>query len=151
MDVDALVKIVALAANDMDPKIREQLEDVEILICRDPAHATEEIEHAYEPAEGEAAHEPIPADCKGVFMGEPMEIEASDETEEDETIYYPDGHIFLVASNIKDQDEAALVLMHEIGHALGLDEDEVKALGLGVEPPAKEPTDVRTEPAATNG
>lgn len=121
-------------------EITEDLTKVELLVCEDPAEANAEINHLYEKGEDFAA------DAKGAYVGDPMVLEESTDSEEDEIVYEPEGHIVLIASNIKDADELALVLMHEMGHALGMDEDEVKALGLGVQEAKEKATN---EPTAS--
>lgn len=50
---------------------------------------------------------------------------------DDELVQEPPlGTIYLVASNLTDKDDARAVLLHEMAHALGLDETEVAGLGL---------------------
>lgn len=132
MNTEQLSIFVARFAEGLPRQIGKQLEDVEFIICDTPELATEEVKELVELAEGEV-FEPIPADAKGVFIGEPLEREDSDGEEDDfETVALPSGLIVIVASNVKDTDEATLICLHEIGHALGLDEDGVKALGLGL-------------------
>ena len=60
-----------------------------------------------------------------MFVGE-----FPDSVDEDQPSDPPHGVIFLVATNITNKNEAMQVLMHEVGHALGLDEQEVAALDL---------------------
>lgn len=121
-----------LMARIPEPVI-DQLVDVAIIITDSPEDATEELKKDLG-AEFDVDEDTVPADCKGIFVGEPTETEESDVSEEEEVVYYPEGFMVLCAKNIRDGEEAALVLVHEIGHALGLDESEVAALGLGVSP-----------------
>jgi predicted Zn-dependent protease with MMP-like domain len=65
----------------------------------------------------------IPQDFRAVFLGAPI----GDDEEEEEL---PDGVIVLNASKLRDVQDVLDTLLHEYGHALGLDEDEVAALGL---------------------
>lgn len=132
MDVEQLANFVADFAGGFPREIGKQLEDVEIIVCPDVKTAHEELSEIIEVAPGDRIEE-VPDDCKGVFIGEPMEVEDGDGEDEHETVTLPNGAIALIASNIKDPEEATLVLLHEIGHALGMDEEEVKALGLGVQ------------------
>ena len=69
-----------------------------------------------------------------------MEVEETDDNDnsEEEVVYYPEGFIVLLSPNVESPEEGALVLMHEIGHALGMSEEEVKQFGLGVEAETKE-------------
>ena len=84
------------------------LKDVEVIICVTPWK--------------EAG---MPDDVRGMYVGD-FSSGIDDEIVEDP----PVGTIYLVASNLTDKDEARNVLLHEIGHALGLDETEVAGLGL---------------------
>ena len=123
MDLGSLTNIISKGMADLPKPVRVTLEQVDVVICQDIAHATAELQHDFE------EFEPLPADCKGVFVGDPLETEEDDEGE---TQTLPTGVILIIAANISDEKEAALVLMHEIGHALDMSEDEVSALGLGV-------------------
>lgn len=73
----------------------------------------------------------LAATTKGCFLGAPMETEESEDGP-DEIVALPEGSIILVAENFRDQEEVQLVVLHEVGHALGYDEDEIARLGLGV-------------------
>lgn len=129
MDMTKLAEYVGHAWHSLPEKVLEHLQDVNVMICRDPAHATEEMNKEFE---GEP---PFAADVKGAFMGEPMETEeSSTDDEENEVVYFPDGYVFIIASNVADEKEGVAVFLHEIGHALGMDEEEVSQLGLGVGP-----------------
>jgi len=65
----------------------------------------------------------IPQDFRGVYLGAPI----GDDDDEEEL---PDGVIVLNAAKLRDVQDVLDTLLHEYGHALGLDEDEVAALGL---------------------
>lgn len=112
-----------------DPVI-DALSDVELVIAEDVQKAAsllkEELGDDFNPAD-------MPEDCKGLFIGSPTEIEESDESEEEEIVYYPEGFVVLCANNIETESEGLVVLMHEVGHALGMDEEEVTKLGLGIQ------------------
>jgi predicted Zn-dependent protease with MMP-like domain len=145
---------MTLMAELPDPVVTA-LEDVNLLVCETPADAAAELRAEAAETKGkgddefefteEDAQEVSALDCKGVFVGTPTEVEDSDESEEEEVVYYPDGFIILIASNIESPDEAKAVLMHEIGHALGMDEAEVQQLGLGVGAQPKEGKEVTTD------
>ena len=134
MKTEPLTKIIADFVAGMPAELREKLDEVEILVYDTIEHANLGLREEFE--------DPIaamPPDAKGVFIGEPLEIE---EGSDDEEAIFPDGVIALVAGNVASPEEGIFVFCHEIGHALGLDEDGVKALGLAVaakeQPPAKE-------------
>lgn len=142
MTAEQLSVFIGKFASGLPREIAAQMIDVEIIVCDTPEIAFTELSELLDTEDGQPI-DPIPADCKGVFVGEPLEREDEDEESEHETVSLPNGVICIVASNIKDGEEAVLVCLHEIGHALGMDEDEVKALGLGVSP--------STTGASTNG
>ncbi len=130
MQVDQLAEIANRFVSNIPVEVTNELRDVDLLICENPEHARKEIaDEIIDPDPDQS----IAEDCKGMFVGDPMEVEESEESEENEIVVLPEGVIVLVASNISTPEEAGLVLMHEMGHALGLDEEEVKQLGLGVE------------------
>jgi predicted Zn-dependent protease with MMP-like domain len=135
MDLNELTDFTTRFATGLPRQIGKQLADVEILVSSDPQTATTELSAILTTEDGQPI-DAIPGDCKGCFIGSPMEQDETDDEEGDEfeTVELPNGVILLVASNIPNTDEAVLVLLHEIGHALGMDEDEVKELGLGVSP-----------------
>lgn len=67
----------------------------------------------------------MPDDVRGMYEGTfPSEVD--DELE----IEPPEGTIYLVCDNLQDKADARAVLLHEMAHALGLDETEVAGLGL---------------------
>lgn len=134
MDIQTLENAAQKFMLGLPDQIIEALEDVELMVAENPDLARKVLVKEF--SEGDFDPSELPDDCKGVFVGAPTEIESEDTTdsEENEVVYFPDGFIVLCASNIADEKDGLLVLMHEVGHALGMDEDEVKALGLGVAP-----------------
>lgn len=111
--------------------VSECLGDVELIIVPDCETASRTIKIEY----GNQIKDDVPADCKGLFIGAPAEIDTEESDEEEQVTYDPEGLLILCASNISDEKEAALVLTHEVAHALGLSEEEVNQMGLG---PAKD-------------
>lgn len=65
-----------------------------------------------------------PPDWNGRYVGTTIEAD------EDELIALPEGTLYLCAPNLKAEQDAMSVFLHEVGHALGLDEVEVADLGL---------------------
>lgn len=128
MNAEHLTGVVAKFVADMPREIRGQLTEVDVLVYQTVAEANAGLK-----ADGDF-EDPIPAvveDCKGVFIGEPMEADGDGEEEATEVVDAC-GVIALVADHIPGPDEGVVVLCHEIGHALGLDEEGVAALGLGM-------------------
>jgi hypothetical protein len=64
-------------------------------------------------------------DARGMYEGT-FDGSTDDEIEQEK----PEGTIYLVADNLADKADARTVLLHEMAHALGLDEHEVAGLGL---------------------
>lgn len=120
------------------------LSKVDVQIYADPSEAANALKTA------------IPNDAKGVFIGQPVEFADPDEEQDQDsfTIAAPaEGVIALISGNLQKREEVPIVLLHEIGHALDMDEDEVKALGLSVseaikETEAKNAKSVQPGPAA---
>lgn len=69
-------------------------------------------------------------DARGLFVGIGMELPYDEDEDDVADIQPPAGIVFLFADNLSDEEEVETVLCHEVGHALGMDEDEVEALGL---------------------
>lgn len=76
----------------------------------------------------------IPHDTKGVFLGEPVQFEDTDEEQEQEEMQIAagaKGTVALISENLT-HEEVPVVLLHELGHALDMDEADVEQLGLAV-------------------
>jgi predicted Zn-dependent protease with MMP-like domain len=102
------------ALTSLDADIQAALVDVEIHIVMFPQDAACDL-----------ATTP-PHDAQGVYVG--TVLEGVDEDED--KVPGPAGTVYLFATNLADVDDVHLALWHELGHALGLDEDEVEGLGL---------------------
>lgn len=143
---------VTLFLGEIQEAITDDLLDVEFLVCESREAAVERLNQLLDPEDEKVTLDEIPVDAKGIFFGDSAEtVETDDETTE--TIECAAGAIVMIACNLADVDEVDLVLLHEIGHALGLDEAAVDALGLGVEesetpePSESQPTnDPKPEP-----
>lgn len=96
----------------------------------------------------------VPSDAKAIFLGHQQEgsdgeLEEDDDADAgdwydidpedpDELVLVDhvgmrpaEGTIVLVSSNLADAEDLEIALYHEMGHALGMDEQEVAELGLG--------------------
>lgn len=109
---------VQTLGDDFGPGVLQALRRVEIRMC-----ATE--------AELARFAGPLQAGTRGMFLGTPMHAADDLELDDEEAERIPpSGFIFLISANLADADDLRLTLYHEVGHALGLDESEVAALGL---------------------
>jgi predicted Zn-dependent protease with MMP-like domain len=103
--------IVLSCLDELPSEINDSLENCSFVICSHP----EDVIGA-----------DFPSDTKGVFDG--TVDEGFDD--EDENRHAPTGTLWIFAANLGDEADATAVVLHEIAHALGMDEDEVDALGL---------------------
>lgn len=146
MQLETLTAIAARYKEELPSPVYSDLRDVEVLIAPDVASARAAYASLLFEDDTPTADDlteierDIPLHTKGLFIGEPMEREeASNEDDGEESVTLPEGVIVLVASNIDTPEEAARILLHETAHAMGKDEAEVEALGLGEPvPPAPE-------------
>jgi len=72
----------------------------------------------------------IPQDFRAVFIGVPLDPAAAGADDMAEVLDPISGVIILNAAKLVTPQDVIDTLMHEIGHALGFDEDEVAMLGL---------------------
>jgi len=72
----------------------------------------------------------IPQDFRAVFIGVPLDPAAAGADDMSEVLDPISGVIILNAAKLVTPQDVIDTLMHEIGHALGFDEDEVTMLGL---------------------
>jgi predicted Zn-dependent protease with MMP-like domain len=68
----------------------------------------------------------IPRNFRAVFLGTPVDPAADGEAD----FEGPTGVIVLNASMLRSTEDVLDTLLHEFGHALGFDEDEIMLLGL---------------------
>lgn len=132
MEATALVPVIQKLNNELPPHVRRDLGDVKVWACPGIDNAVEALKEHYP----EEDLPEIPADTKGIFFGHPMEVEA-DDGDDDEIVSVPEGVIILIAANIATLHDAAIVLLHEVGHALGMSEEDVDNLGLSA--PVEDP------------
>jgi predicted Zn-dependent protease with MMP-like domain len=133
MQLSQLTTITTKFKDELPKEVSRNLRDVQILVSPTVDSARLALAEIFAGDEEtlKQIQLDIPAGCKGIFLGEPMECEVEgEEGEEEESLTLPEGVVVVVAENIADEKDAALVLLHETGHALGMSEDEVAALGL---------------------
>lgn len=115
MTVDDISTIVETAIADLPEEVQQGIDQVLIVV------AENHIDPVLPPETG------FPADFKGCYIGTVIEGQDDDDTFTDPPI----GTIYLNAANLKTQDDVLKALHHEIGHVLGLSEEEVENLGMG--------------------
>jgi predicted Zn-dependent protease with MMP-like domain len=72
----------------------------------------------------------IPHNFRAVYIGEQLDDGAVADDDADAAVDSIRGVIVLNASMLRSAEDVFDTLLHEIGHALGFDEDEVAILGL---------------------
>jgi len=108
MNVAHVIEVLREVAAATPEPVAAALSDVEVVVCKSPWKKIGMTD-----------------DARGMYFGT-FETSSDDELE----IEKPEGVIYLVADNLTDKDDARAVLLHEMAHALGLDEHEVAGLGL---------------------
>ncbi len=68
----------------------------------------------------------IPQDFRALYLGEHLD-QVDDEAEDVDPL---EGVMLLNASMLRTGEDVLFTVLHELGHALGYDEDEIAALGL---------------------
>jgi predicted Zn-dependent protease with MMP-like domain len=116
--IGAASDAVAATLRELPPDVREAARAVPVLF--EPAPGRDVLDEGFEP------------DLLGLFSGSPLGTEFSGEVPEA-------PRIFLYTANLWDhaggdmaafRAEARLTYLHELGHYLGWDEDQVSARGL---------------------
>lgn len=106
MNVAHVQEVVEEVTGDLPDGIILALLDVDVHVCVGPLPG-------------------IAHDARGAYLGTFPEV-----GNEDEPASPGNGHILLIADRLTNKDEARSTFLHEIAHALGLDEIEVAELGL---------------------
>lgn len=124
MTVEDAIKSSAELWALLPAEVEQQLGDVRIEVVASPSDP-EVFTILHE--EGLELEEPPEPGTRGLFLG--FDAEPSDDETDDADP--PVGVILLFAESLPNDEAVKLTLCHEIGHALGMDEAEVEALGLG--------------------
>lgn len=115
MNTEDIQTIVATAVGELPEQVQLGLDQVTILIAENHRDPVLPENHAW------------PADFKGCYIGTVIEGQDDDDTFANP----PVGTIYLNAENLSSQDEVLKALFHEVGHVVGLSEEEVENLGVG--------------------
>ncbi len=121
LDEDELDGVVHDAIEPLPPRIKRALDDVAILVEEYPS---EELLKESDP--------PLPPDLLGLFTGTSF----AERTSTSSGVQPGTIHVFrrniehFGGARAEVVDELRVTLLHEIGHALGMDEEELHALGL---------------------
>lgn len=114
MRIDDVTRISDELVNNLPPTVQHAITLIEIVV----------VENELSP---ELEFLPRGIGFRGLYRG----TQITDEDEEGESEDpVPDGTIYLCAGNLSDAEDVKKVLLHEIGHALGLSEYDVENLGL---------------------
>jgi len=111
MQVAAVHALAQGMLAELPADLRAELKGVRVSVL--PAPTPELLEEGCEPGEGGAY----------IVRGE-EEMPLSDELVDEK----PQRVIYLFANNITDADKVREVMLHELGHAAGMDEEEVAAM-----------------------
>lgn len=119
LEPERFEEILQAAAEALPAEFREVLEEVAVVVDPMPTRGVVGGEH--------------PPDVLGLFVGPPIaEREASPGGELPPTIFLFQRNLERIsASEAELEEEIRVTLYHELGHALGFDEEGVHELGLG--------------------
>ena len=122
MDPGEFEKVVAEAAQELPEEFRTPLEEIAVVI--DPMPTAEVLEA---PGSGH------PPDLLGLFVGHPLpERDAGLSGELPATIFLFQRNLERACADYDElRQEIVTTLYHELGHALGFDEEDLLDLGLG--------------------
>lgn len=122
-DGSAFDAVVERAVASLPAKVRSALERTRLV--REPMPFRELVD----PEEPQAT----PPDVLGLFVGDTLHELAEDASAQlPPTIYLFQRNLERIAADEEElREQIAITLFHEVGHLLGLDEDEVDAMGLG--------------------
>lgn len=130
LDPDAVPEPFSVTDDEFDAIVEETLERLPDMFRRAIAHMRIVREPTPAPELAEGAPLDTPPDALGLFVG-PTIHDVDGEAELPATIYLFRRNLErLVGDAGALGREVRITLLHEIGHALGLDEDEVAAMGL---------------------
>jgi predicted Zn-dependent protease with MMP-like domain len=124
MKVDEVRSHIDEAIANLSPGVREAISQVAIFVAESRQDTMTMRQAVHAAAQGDTA---IPQDFRAVFLGVPLDGAADEEDPDPELA---DGVFLFNAELLQGAEDVVYTLLHEIGHALGLDEDEVAALGL---------------------
>ena len=108
---------------ELDDEIADALADVAVYIV--DGRGDPELRDAIRNAGLTSAA--IPENFRGVFLG----TQATESADGEDGGATAEGSIVLNARNLATAEDVRDTLAHEIGHALGMSEEEVENLGLG--------------------
>ncbi|MDA1267346.1 MAG: metallopeptidase family protein [Planctomycetota bacterium] len=122
-DEAAFDAVVAQAVQDLAPRFREALDQCRVVVEPMPFRDLIDDEHP----------EWVPPDLLGLFHGLTLEeLSEGDGGELPSSIYLFQRNLERACVDREAlAEEIRITLYHELGHFLGLDEDEVDAMGLG--------------------
>lgn len=123
-EVDAVVHGFALAA---PAELMAAIANVTVHVARDRQDLAVLRAAVREAGQGPIA---IPQNFRAVFIGEQLDQVAAASDDVEAAVESIKGVIVLNAAKLLTPQDVYDTLLHEIGHALGYDEDEVAALGL---------------------
>ncbi len=123
-EVDACVTDFSLTAPEA---LIAAVQNVTVYVARDRDDADVLKAAVREAGRGPVA---IPRNFRAVFIGDQLDEDAAANDDADAVIESIQGVIVLNAAMLRSPQDVIDTLLHEIGHALGYDEDEVAILGL---------------------